>query len=54
MKRVRLFCLGSLTCLTAGDASYCIFVYESLLLNIHYFTINEAVFQYLVYPFESP
>jgi hypothetical protein len=54
MKRVRFFCLGSLTCLIAGDASYFIFIHVSLLLNIQYFTINEITFQHLLDPFESP
>lgn len=54
MKRVRFFCLGSLTCLMAGDVSYFIFIQVSLLLNIQYFTINETSFQYLLDPFESP
>ncbi|AWX55420.1 hypothetical protein AB432_010385 [Brevibacillus brevis] len=54
MKRVRFFCLGSLTYLIAGDASYFIFIQVSLLLNILYFTINEASFQYLLDPLNHP
>lgn len=54
MERVRLFCLGRLTCLIAGDASYFIFLHAPILLTIQYFTINEMLFQYLLHPVESP